>query len=378
MTRTRLFLRGMAACIAASALAPAALAQALMVDREAAHQAYVAGDFHRAGLILRDLLKETPDDPDLLRRLAAVQAASNDLGAAQVTIDRAISLAPGDPDIQLARANILFWRGRVSEAQAQADQISSRYPGYPGLDRLAASLQQAKSDRQLRLQSIGVGASVSNASFASGTGQTWYVQRGTVAARWGTGNIAAFEIEREERLTTDTRLSGRIDLPNGKNRYFLTGGITPNADFRENWNMGGGAELAVGQSSTLLVDGRFAEYRSDDVVALGAGLRRQLSPTLDLTARSIHLLGGGEDYRLGGSLQADYRHPRLPAMFAIVASYPDAEIDGTRQLRAVAAGTRFALSEKLVLGLTGEFESREDSYERFAISLDLRWRFGEP
>ncbi len=354
-----------------------AQAQPAAVDREAAQQAYVAGDFDLADDILRKLLQDNPGDADLLRRHAAVQAALGDVGAAQGTIDRAIALSPGDPDIQLARANILFWRGQLAEAQAQADQVSAHYPGYAGLDRLSASLEQARKDRKLRLRSISVGGSVSDATFASGLDQTWYVQRGAIAAGWGNGNVAAFGIEREERLSTDTRLSARIDLPSGTNRYFIAGGVTPNPDFRENWSLGGGAEFGVSPATTLLVDGRFAEYRSDDVVALGAGLRQRFSPTLELTASSIHLIGGGEDYRLGGALRADYRHPRLPEMFAVLASYPDAEVDGTRQLRAIAAGARFDVSDTLMLGLTGEYESREDSYERSALSLDLRWRFGE-
>jgi len=348
-----------------------------MIERESVQEAYVARDFERAERILRRLLAEHPDDADLLRRLAAVQAALDDLDAAQATIDRAIVLAPDDPDIQLARANILFWRGRLAEAHAQSDQIVVEYPDYPGLDRLVTSLRQTRRDRALRLQSLGIGTSLSDAAFASGSSQTWYAQRGSISAQWGAGNAVTLDIEREERLATDTRISGRIDLPDASNRYFVTGSVAPNADFRENWSIGGGAEIAFSDTSTLQIDGRFSEYRSDDVVAFGAGLRQRLSPALELSAKSIHLFGGGESYRLGGAIRADYHHSRFPEAFVILASYPDAEVDGTRQLRAVAGGVRFALSEKVALGVTGEFESREESYERAAISVDLRWRIGE-
>ena len=363
---------------AAVALLPVqAKAQVSAIERDSVQQAYVAGDLDRAEELLTDLLAQKPNDPDLLRRLAAVQAGRDDLDAAQATIDRAMDLAPHDTDIQLARANILLWRGRLDEAQAQRDQIVAEKPDYPGLAPLNAALRQARQDRRLRLRSLGIGTSISHASFASGLGQTWYVQRGSVAAQWGTGNVAAIDIEREERSSIDTRVAGRIDLAGLSSRYFIVGSVTPNADFRENWSLGGGAELDLNDTTTLQFDGRYAGYRSDDVVAVGASLRYRFTPALEVSARSIHLFDGGEDYRLGGTLRVDYRKPRLPELFAIVASYPDAEVDGTRQLRAVAGGARLSLSDRIVLGLTGEYESREDSYERTAFSVDLRWRFGD-
>lgn len=351
-------------------------AQAPAAERDAVQQAYVAGDLDLAEELLNELLAQDPDDPDLLRRLAALQAGRQDLAAAQATIDRAMGLVPQDSDIQLARANILLWRGRLDEALAQRDQIAAERPDYPGLAPLNEALRQARQNRSLRLRSLGIGTSISDASFASGLGQTWYVQRGSVAAQWGTGNVAAIDIEREKRNSTDTRVAGRIDLAGSSSRYFFFGSITPNADFRENWSLGGGSEFDLNETTTLQFDGRYAEYRNDDVVAVGAGLRHRFTPALEVSARSIHLFGGGEDYRLGGTLRVDYRNLRLPELFAIIASYPDAEVDGTRQLRAVAGGARIALSDHIVLGLTGEYESREDSYERTAFSVDLRWRFG--
>ena len=354
------------------------LAQPVGVDRDMAQEAYVAGDFDAAERILAELLARTPDDPDLLRRSASVDAAQGDLDSAQATIDRAIALAPDDPDIQLARANILFWRGRLEAARAQADAIAVERPDYPGLAALQQSLRRSEDARRLRLRSASVGASVSDARFASGLGQTWYGQRASLSLGWADNAVATLEVDREERRQSDTRVSGRVDLPGGNNRYFVTASATPEADFRERWSIGAGADVAAGRSTALQVDGRFAEYRADDIVVLGAGLRQRLSPNFAVSARTIHLLGGGEDYRFGASLRADYSHPRRPDVFAIISSYPDTEADGTRQLRAAALGTRIAVSQRLTLGVTGEFESREDSYDRLAVALDLRVNFGQP
>ncbi len=362
--------------VAVAMFPPLALAAAPQEDRQAAHTAYVTGDFDRARDLLETLLSVSPDDPDLLRRLAMVHAASNNLQEAQDSIDRAIALAPTDGDIQLARANILFWRDKFSDAQKQAEQLASTRPDYPGLSDFNKSFQRSREARRVHIRSLNLGATLSDADFEFGSSQTWQVQRASTAIAWAESSVAALEVEREDREAIDTRIAARLDLPTGPHRIFAMASVTPSADFRENWSAGAGAELALGKRNTLLLDGRFAEYRSDDVTALGAALRHSFAPDFAATIRSIHLFGGGESYRLGGSLRTDYTPEGGPGLFAIVASYPDTEIDGTRQLRAVAGGARFDLTDNLVLRVSGEYESREDSYKRSAASVDLTWNFG--
>ena len=224
-----------------------AVGQSESSQRDAAQDAYVAGDFELAERLLGELVTANPADADLLRRLAAVLAARQKLIAAQSTIDRAILLAPDDPDVQLAHANILFWRGRLAEAQAQADKIAVNHPSYPGLSDLLKSLRRARTNRRFRIRSLGAGVSVSDANFKYGSAQIWYVQRGSISTQWGRGSILAVDLEREERATTNTRLTARVDIPEGPNRYFVSASITPEPDFRETWSVGGGADFRLGE-----------------------------------------------------------------------------------------------------------------------------------
>lgn len=356
---------------------PAHAQQDAIADRETAQAAYANGDFDQAKAILGHLLRERPDDPDLLRRMAAVEAAMGDLAAAQDTIDRAASLAPQDADIQLARANILFWNGRRDEARVSAEGIRRRHGDYPGLAALERNIARQQRDAALRVQSISVGQSVSRASFESGDTQDWGVTRASLAAGWAASSTAVIEIEREDRTAVDTRVSARVDLPAGPHRVFLAGSATPDADFRENWSVAAGADVQVGARTQLLGDVRFAEYRLEDVTVAGAGIRHYLSDKFVLTGRSIHLFGGGEDYRLGGSIRADYLPANGPSYFAILASYPDAEVDGTRQLRAIAGGVKIDFARHYALRLSAEYESREDSYDRLGFGASLSWLFGQ-
>jgi YaiO family outer membrane protein len=345
-------------------------------DRETAQLAYVSGDYTASKQTLETLLAANPDDPDLLRRLAAVDAAMGDLASARKSIDRALSLAPDDGDIQLARAYILLWSNEITAAHRQAEELAASRPEYPGLAEFSVSLDRVQETRALKLRSLHAGTSLSNADFSAGQTQTWFTQRAAAAVSWAVSSGASLEIEREDREQTDTQFRGRVDLPLSSDRIFITASVTPNPDFRSNWSIGAGGEIAHGDSGELLLDASFAEYSSNDVVALGAGYRHRFSAKFSASARTIHLFGGGEDYRLGGVLRADYTRTDLPDLFAIIASYPDTEIDGTRQLRAIAGGAMFALSDSLQLRISGEYESRESSYKRTAIGIDLSWRPG--
>lgn len=346
-------------------------------DREAAQAALAAGNTARARAMLQDLLAASPDDADLLRRLAAVEAADRNLAAAQRTIDRALALAPEDADIQLARANILLWRGKLDEARTQAGAIASKRPGYPGLEEFAAAAAELEDTQRLRVRSLSVGQSVSRADFKMADATTWTTQQAAVVLGLNELDRATLEIEREDRGLVDTRLAGRLDFSAGQHRIYLTGSATPRADFRERWSLGAGTELRLADQTELLVGLRYADYRFDDVTVLRLGLRQRLTPSLTVTGETIQLFGGGEDYRFGGSVRADVTPVSGPSFFVIAAMYPDTEIDDTRQLRSVAAGTAIALGSGFSLRLAGEYENRKDSYERVGANVALVWSFGD-
>lgn len=337
--------------------------------------AYVAGDPSKALALLAPLIAAHPDDPDLLRRLALLQAAQGDLSRAQATIDRANGLAPNDSDIQLARASILLWRGKPRLASLEAAALAARDPAQPGLGELRAGIARSQADSALHLASLGLGGTLSRARFEAGFQRDWASLRTAAELGWGTGSAATLEVEREDRGLVDTRVVGRIDLPIGQNRVHFGATVTPDPDFRESWSLSAGGDLPVSRHITLVADGRYASYRSQDVGVVEVGARAKVANGLAITARSIHLFGGGVTYRIGGVLRADYEYPKGPGLFALVASYPDTEIDGTRQLWSVAGGARVSLDRRLTLRITGEYESRKSSYRRAGASVDLNWRF---
>ena len=366
------------ALFAVLASAQPALAQSAADDgRAEAQAAYVAGDNAAARAILERLLAARPDDADLLRRYANVQAADGDLADARTTIDRALALAPADPDVQLARANILVWQGRKGEARAQADAVAAMRPDYPGLSETRAAIARQSANDGFRLFAAGLGATVSHVEFPSGASASWKTVGGAIAASLDPRTRATFEIEHEIRAVTDTRLALRGDFLRGETgSFFISGSVVPDADFRESWSLAAGGERAAGPRTMILFDTRYAAYRGADVFVAGLGVRQALRRDLSLTLRTINLFGGGEDYRLGGAVRLDHAPEAALGAYVSAASYPDTEAGTTRQLHALGAGISVPLDDVVRLRLGGEYEKREGSYERSALALGLGWTFG--
>ncbi|MFC0588943.1 YaiO family outer membrane beta-barrel protein [Novosphingobium aquiterrae] len=353
-----------------------AAAQDPAPTRASVQDAYVSGDFPRARTLLEDLLAKAPRDPDLLRRLALIEAATGNPDTARRTIDDAAGLAPHDNDIRMARANILLWQGDLAAARMESEKVRAEDGGFAGLNEFDAHLRRALAARKLRVQSLSFGQTVSQANFASGASQTWTTQRGSIALAWAPDSVASLDIEREARRATDTRVVARFAFPIGSQHVYVAGAVTPAADFKERWSLAAGAELRTGPSTDLLVDGRYAEYISANVGVFNLGLKHRFGNHLSVTARTISLFGSGQPYRLGGSLRSDYALSDRSSLFAELASYPDTEDDGTRQLHSFAAGTRLELDRTLIMRLSASYDKRSGSYRRAGIDVDLSWRFG--
>ncbi|WP_247710808.1 tetratricopeptide repeat protein [Qipengyuania aestuarii] len=342
---------------------------------QSAEAAQAEGNYSAARRLLLDLLAENPDDPDLLRRLARVEAAAGRLDVALNLIDRAATIAPHDLDIALARAYILYWRGDLKAAKDVTESIAAREPDYPDLAALQASLRRAREDSGIRLRALSVGGGVSDITLQSGASRTWNTQNIVAAFDLSAEDTLAVSLSREERSAIDMRGGVRLDHRIADGSVYITATAVPNADFQENWSLGAGGELLISGRTAALMDVRLADYDTGEIVSVQPGLRVPLGSDFSLTGRAINIFGGGESYRLGGSIRLDFQRDSHPSFFALAASYPDAEAGDVRQLRSVAAGMNVPVSERLSLSATGSHEDRKDSYRRWAGNLALTYRF---
>lgn len=343
---------------------------------EAAAGAQAAGDYDLAREILQALLATSPDNPDLLRRLAMVEAGDENLALAMDLIDRAARLAPRDLDIALARGYILYWRGNLADAQKVVAAISAQSPDYPELAELTAALDRTDDASGLRLRALSISAGLSEIMLENGGSSTWNVQSGTAAIDLSREDTVTFGIMREERSVIDTRLSMRVDHRLADGFVYVAATAVPHSDFQERWSVTGGGEFAAAKGLSALVDLRIADYDTGAIVVVRPGLRIALAGDFVLTGRAINIFDDAEGHRLGGALRLDYQPEDKASLFAIAASYPDAEADGVRQLRSAAAGFAVPVSETLTLSAAGSYEDRKSSYRRWTGTLALILRFG--
>lgn len=329
--------------------------------------------------MLRQRLAIEPENADLWRQLAAAEAAAGDLDKAYAAIDRATSLAPADRDIQLARANILLWQDRLAPAAQQASAVRAADPDYPGLagfDSAFARRQAAVSKFEPLSFSAVLGTS--DIVFENGRKQNW--QNAVVAVAFGNVERTIFELDAdvERRAATDVRLSGRATTRISNGSFYLGAGITPDADFRDQWRLVAGGQILVASGLRGTADLRLARYSSGISASIEPGISYVAAPGLALSARMINLLDGDGDHRIGAAARIDYELANGNILFGSAARYPDREADITRQLRSFAIGGTFNLSSHLRLRLAASDEKREDSYRRQAINLGLTYRFSQP
>lgn len=252
----------------------ASAAQAQAGTPAEADEAYRAGHFAQAGTVLTQLLAAHPDDADLLRRMAAVQAAQGHLPEANRTIDRALQIAPADRDIQLARANILLWRGQIAPAKAQADALSAEDAHYPGLDKFDADLAAKQRDDRPRLVMASLTLSDANVTFPGDrSSMNWKDQTAALGYALSPSTTIVGEEEVDARAKTDVRLSGQISHRFSDGTLYAGAAGTPHAYFREKWSLFGGGEMPINAQWDLLGDVRYAEYRTSTVGVIQPAVR---------------------------------------------------------------------------------------------------------
>ena len=323
---------------------------------------------------LASLAQANPRDADVLRRLAAAQAAAGRLSVALATIERARELAPDDLDIRLARARILNWSGRRDEARAEADSVAARDAAYPELADVRAAI--AASASPVIAHRAGLAASLGLASVdLAGGNQHWTSFAATGFVPVGTRATLSATAEVEARRQTDTRLSLRIDRRVGAGEAFAAVSVTPEADFRERFGLAGGLVYPIGGGIDASFDLRHFRYSGVSVTVAEPGVRLRLGGgKFVMTARWINLFRSDDGHRQGVAVRGDWQVGGDRIVFAGAASYPDTEAGVTRQVRAIYAGAVIPASERLSFRLTGEYEHRVASYTRRGLTIGVVWR----
>jgi YaiO family outer membrane protein len=325
---------------------------------------------------LQTRLRADPSNADVLRQLAAAQAAALQYDAALATIDRAKAIAPQDNDIALARARILLWSGRPGEARIETQAVRARAPAYPELAEVETAIDSASAERAVR-SGVAVSAEVARVDLAGGGSQGWETVSLSGFTALGDRETLTATVEHEARRSSDTRFSLSANHVAPSYELRLGASFTPDADFREGWGMQAGVDYRIHPNITLISDVRYADYPDLSVLSAVPGVRLQTADRAHaLSLRLISIFRSDGDNRVGVSGRYDGELGNGYRAFAGAASYPDTEAGITRQLRSAFGGVALPVSDKVSLNITGEYDRRERSYTRKALVMSLIVRFG--
>ena len=113
-----------------------------------ARQAYNDSDFHKAARLMRDLVKEAPNDPDMHFRLGVCEMNLSRLPEARAAIEKALKLRPNQADYYCALAGVARREGKVLRAEKEIDKALAADARHENALKLKAELRFYMDDAE--------------------------------------------------------------------------------------------------------------------------------------------------------------------------------------------------------------------------------------
>lgn len=162
----------------------------------------------------------------------------------------------------------------------------------------------------------------------------------------------------------------------------LNAGVTPDADFRQDWDVDLGSSLnlhdGTGDFGPLFVtfDGRHARYSDDAFQTASPGLQLYLfEGRAWVSARWINSFQELDDHEQGWLARGDVRVSDHLRIFVGMADAPETSEGITYEVQSYFGGVAYDLNERLSLKLDYLHEDRQDSYLRRALTAGITLRF---
>lgn len=345
-----------------------------LVEAEVARR---AGHAERAVALLEPLAADRPHDADILRRLGMSYASAARYPQAIAILERARSIAPDDQDIALALARTRLWAGDETGARSEVEPMQLAGSANAELSEFLQTLDGRKqAPREGKGVSLAAALAVSGVELDAGRTQKWREAVAAASVTLRNGTSLSSEVEHVEReVAADTRLGASINMGLSEEASVWLGAtLTPKASFREQWSTRGGVEFKATRHAKLLLDARYASYRSTSVTVIEPGVRLTWDGQRWATqVRSINSFQAGR-HRIGWSGRVERLLPGDRLLFTGAATYPDTENGITRRVRSGHIGFALPFTSALTLRLTIDRERRVATYDRYGLVAGLIWR----
>lgn len=368
-------------CVASVAQAQAsAPAQQLLAEARAAQ---ARGELPAALASLQRAAALEPDNAEILRLLGVAQGQVGRTDEALRTLARAQAIAPNDADIKLATAQVHYYRGDSDLALRMAEDVAAAAPGNADARDLLDRARRAVREEGPRTRLDVYGG---YSDFNQRARKPWLEMGAAVSHRLDERWQALARADVADRFgRTDVFLEGGVEHRIGGNSAVnLSVGGTPDADFLPQWSVRGGYRTRAWQgkdregagAGILLLDARYAEYRSGSVETLSPGLEQYFGGgRFWATGRLIFTWDENGNRQTGWLLRGDgYATDRL-RLFAGYADAPETAENVTLTTRTVFGGIIYDLDDNHTLRFDYARDDRERSYVRHAFTVGVGLRF---
>ncbi|HEX8580085.1 MAG TPA: YaiO family outer membrane beta-barrel protein [Allosphingosinicella sp.] len=365
-------LLGLLACTLVAAAPPEASAPTSAYEQAVA--ARQAGDNGRAISLLRQVVATEPANADAHLQLGLALLAAGDLKAAEASFRRTLEIAPAYEDARIGLARVAQRRGDLSAARTLLGPVN---PANRDAADLRASLE-ASDTAGYRWQ-LNLDGSYS--ALEGDAQPDW--REGVAQLRYqldaGTALGATVEVSRRFGRTDtygELRLDRRLA---GGNGFYLLAGATPGADFRPEWQIGGGGTLRLrggANPTALTIDARQARFQSGNIQTVTPGVEQYLAGGRAwATARWINIFDENGTRRSGWLGRGDYMATERLRLFAGIADAPDVSEGVVVDTFSLFGGLSYDVDDRRTLRLSLAHEDREQGSDRLQIGLGLGWRF---
>jgi YaiO family outer membrane protein len=334
------------------------------------------GDPARAVELLRRLLVAEPENADAHLQLGLSLLALGRLEEAEAAFRRTLAIAPDYADARIGLARVAQRRGDRQGALALLEPVD---PANREAGELRSALGRSGGTGTAMPGQVQVDLDVSYAQL-DGPAQDWREGSLRVQAPLGARTAAAALVEVSERFgRTDVYGELRVDQRVGSGGgVYLSLGATPDADFRPEWQIGGGgfARLRGGRNATVLtLDARQARYASGDIQTINPGVEQYLSDRFWVTARWINIFDEDGDYQAGWLLRGDFLPTQRLRLFAGAADAPDTSEGVVIDTFSLFGGVSYDLTDRVTTRVSVAHEDRETGADRLQVGLGVGTRF---
>jgi YaiO family outer membrane protein len=279
-----------------------------------------------------------------------------------------------DARVQLAYAELAL--GRLEDAEADFNAVLAKAPQYKdasdGLALVAAQRRSHESPARPTLALEGAWSDLNHGA------RDWYEASARLTAPIDpAASVDASGSYYRRFGVDDVELAGAVTARQDRDLWLRAqASVTPSADFRPRWGIGGGFDwrLAGGPSATVVTaDVRYEDFPAQHVTTLSPGVMQYFAGGRAwLTVRGFGVFPEGRALRLGWMLRGDYQPRERYRLFAGVADGPDTDLGVVTNVTSLFGGVEFPIAGRISLTTSLAHEWRNVGSDRTELRAGIK------